>query len=218
MARGAGVGILGGTFDPIHFGHLRMADEIAVALNLAEVRLVPAGNPYHRIGDQPPTPRLQRLAMCRLAVEEFPRLSVDPREAVRETPSYTVDTLTSIREEVGPTAPVVLIVGADTFVTLPTWSRWTALFALAHIVIVPRPGFTMPEPLTPALNGAYSSRLTTDKGLLSKGFGRIYVQTVAPNAISATRLREMTWGYQPIERYTPKKVAEYIEAHNLYRS
>ena len=218
MHRGAGVGILGGTFDPIHYGHLRMADEIAVALNLIEVRLVPAGNPYHRKDDLPPTPRMERLAMCRLAVEEFPRLSVDPREAMRATPSYTVDTLTSIRAEVGPTAPVVLIVGVDTFVTLPTWSRWTELFALAHIVIVPRPGFTMPDPLTPSLQGAYSSRLTTNKGLLSKGFGRIYVQTVAPNAISATRLREMTWGYQPIERYTPKKVAEYIEAHNLYRS
>ena len=98
------------------------------------------------------------------------------------------------------------------------YAHGSELFALAHIVIVPRPGFTMPDALTPSLNGAYTSRLTTDKGLLSKGFGRIYVQTVAPNAISATRLREMTWGYQPIERYTPKKVAEYIEAHNLYRS
>ena len=218
IARGSGVGMLGGTFDPIHYGHLRLADEVAVSLNLAEVRLVPAGNPYHRKDDVPPTPRAQRLAMCRLAVEEFPRLTVDPREALRETPSYTVDTLTSIRQEIGPTAPLDLIVGADTFATLPTWSRWTDLFGLAHIVIVPRPGFAMPNPLPPALNGAYNSRLTADKGLLSKGFGRIYVQTVAPNAISATRLREMTWGYQPIERYTPKKVAEYIAAHNLYRS
>jgi nicotinate-nucleotide adenylyltransferase len=218
ISRGAAVGILGGTFDPVHYGHLRMADEIAVALKLADVRLVPAGNPYHRTNDAPPTPRMQRLAMCRLAVEEFPRLSVDPREALRDTPSYTVDTLTSIREEVGATSPIMLILGADTFVTLPTWSRWTDLFALAHIVIVPRPGFTMPNPLLPALNSAYNSRLTTDKALLSKGFGRIYIQTVAPNAISATRLREMTWGYQSIERYTPKKVAEYIEAHNLYRS
>src|SRR4051812_16662064 len=94
-----GIGILGGTFDPVHYGHLRMADDVAVALNLAEVRLVPAGNPYHRPSDAPPTPRMQRLAMCRLAVEEFPRLAVDPREALRPTPSYTVDTLKSIRED-----------------------------------------------------------------------------------------------------------------------
>ena len=161
---------------------------------------------------------MQRLAMCRLAVEEFPRLTVDPREALRGTPSYTVDTLTGIRQDVGPATPIDLIMGADTFVTLPGWSRWTELFALAHIVIVPRPGFAMPSPLPPSLNSAYNSRLTTDKALLSKGVGRIYVQTVTPNAISATRLREMTWGYQPIERYTPKKVTEYIESHNLYRS
>ena len=213
-----GIGVLGGTFDPIHYGHLRMADEIAVALNLAEVRLIPAGNPYHRQGDAPPTPRMQRLAMCRLAVEEFPRLTVDPREAVRGTPSYTVDTLTGLRQELGPATPIDLILGADTFVTLPTWSRWTELFALAHIVVVQRPGFTMPSPLPASLNSAYNSRLTTDKALLSKGVGRMYLQTVVPQLISATRLREMTWGYQPIERYTPKKVAEYIESHNLYRS
>ena len=217
MSRGGGVGILGGTFDPIHYGHLRMADEVAVALGLSEVRLVPAGNPYHRKADAPPTPRMQRLAMVRLAVEEFPRLTVDPREALRGTPSYTVDTLAGIREEVGA-KPIVLILGADTFVTLPSWSRWVELFGLAHIVVVDRPNFTMPNPLPPALAGAYNSRLTTDKGLLSKGVGRIYVQRVTPQPISATRLREMAWGYQPLEHYTPKKVAEYIESHNLYRS
>lgn len=213
-----GIGVLGGTFDPIHYGHLRMGDDVAVALNLAEVKLVPAGNPYHREGETPPTPRMQRLAMCRLAVEEFPRLKVDPREALRGTASYTIETLTGLREEVGPATPLLLIVGADTFVTLPNWNRWTELFGLAHIVIVPRPGFTMPDPLPAALHGAYNARVTKDKALLSKGVGRIYTQTVTPQPISATRLRAMVWGYQAIDPYTPKKVAEYILTHNLYRS
>lgn len=213
-----GFGVFGGTFDPIHFGHLRLAEEIATSLNLTEVRLVPAGNPYHRDGEAPPTPRMHRLAMCRLAIEEFPRLKVDPREALRGAPSYTVDTLTGMRQESGPDTPIVLIMGADTFVTLPTWKRWTELFGLAHIVIVPRPGFTMPDPLPAELKGAYSARVTKDKALLSKGVGRIYTQTVTPHPISATRLRAMVWGYQPIDHYTPKKVAEYIDTNNLYRS
>ena len=212
-----GVGVHGRTFDPIHYGHLRMADEVAVSLGLSQVRLVPAGNPYHRSDDTPPTPRLQRLAMVRLAVEEFPRLVVDPREALRGTPSYTVDTLSAMREEVGATS-ILLIMGADTFVTLPTWNRWVDLFGLAHIIIVPRPNFTMPDPLPPALAGAYNSRKTTDKALLSKGVGRIYTQTVTQQPISATRLREMAWGYQPLERYLPAKVAEYLNTHNLYRT
>ena len=195
-----------------------MANDVANALGLKEVRLVPAGNPYHRPADAPPTPRMQRLAMARLAVEEFPRLTVDPREALRDKPSYTVDTLTAIREEAGPATPILLIMGADTFVTLPTWNRWVELFGLAHIVIVPRPTFSLPNPLPPALAGAYNSRHTADRGLLSKGFGRIYTQTVTPQPYSATRIREMAWGYQPLERYVPKKVAEYIESHNLYRS
>ena len=161
---------------------------------------------------------MQRLAMCRLAVEEFRRLTVDPREAVRETPSYTVDTLTGLREELGPLTAILLVVGADAFVTLPTWSRWTKLFALAHIVVVPRPGFALHAALPPALNSAYNSRLTTDKALLSKGVGRIYSQQVTPQPISATRIRELAWGCQPLDGYTPKKVAEYIQSHNLYRS
>ena len=125
-----GVGILGGTFDPIHYGHLRMADEVGAALGLAQVRLIPAGNPYHRPADASQTPRLQRLAMARLGVVEFPRLTVDPREALRPEPSYTIDTLTGLREELGST-PILLLLGADTFATLPTWKRWLELFGLA---------------------------------------------------------------------------------------
>ena len=212
-----GVGILGGTFDPIHYGHLRMADEVAAALDLAQVRLVPAGNPYHRPADTPPAPRLQRLAMARLGVEEFPRLTVDPREALRNAPNYTVDTLTELRHELG-TAPILLLLGADTFATLLSWKRWPELFGLAHIVLVSRPGYKLPEPLPPALAGALSARRTNEPGLLSKGVGRIYTQKVTPQPISATRIRELAWACQPLDRLVPRAVAEYIESHNLYRS
>ena len=211
-----GVGILGGTFDPVHYGHLRMADEVAVALGLSQIRLIPAGNPYHRPADQPATPRLQRLAMTRLAVAEFPRLTVDPREALRNDPSYTVNTLTSLREELGAT-PILLLLGADTFVTLPGWKRWPELFGLAHIVIVERPGYTMPEPLPATLAGAVSARMIQKPDLLTSGVGRIYRQTVTPQPISATRIRELVHARQRITGLTPRAVIEYIEIHNLYR-
>lgn len=211
-----GVGILGGTFDPIHYGHLRMADDVGAALDLAEVRLIPAGNPYHRANQAPPSPRLQRLAMARLAVAEFPRLTVDPREALRNDPSYTVDTLTSLREELGAT-PILLILGADTFVTLAGWQRWTELFDLAHIVVVSRPGFGLPEPLPAGVAGALSARLVDDPDLLSTGAGRIYRQAVTPQPVSATRIRELVHAGQRIAGLAPQAVIEYIEFHNLYR-
>src|SRR5512144_2565323 len=118
-----GIGILGGTFDPIHYGHLRMADGVRAALDLPCVRLIPAGNPWHRSGRAPPAPRLDRLAMTELAVAEFPQLSVDPREALTDAPAYTVDTLAALRGEVGAT-PLLLLVGADAFATLDGWKSW----------------------------------------------------------------------------------------------
>ena len=211
-----GVGILGGTFDPVHYGHLRMADEVGAALGLAEVRLVPAGNPYHRPVDAPPAPRLQRLAMARLGVVEFPRLTVDPREALRSVPNYTIDTLTGLREELGAT-PILLLVGADTFVTLPTWKRWAELFGLAHLVVIARPGHELSEPLPAVLASALASRQTADPDLLFRGAGRIYRQAVTPQQISATRIRELVRAGQRLDGLVPASVAKYIESHSLYR-
>ena len=116
------IGILGGTFDPIHYGHLRAAEQVRTALALRSVRLIPAGNPYHRADRAPPAPRLDRLAMARLALGEFPALEVDPREALSDAPSYTVDTLTALRRELAP-APLLLLLGADAFAGLSRWSR-----------------------------------------------------------------------------------------------
>jgi nicotinate-nucleotide adenylyltransferase len=194
-----------------------MADEVGAALGLAQVRLIPAGNPYHRPADTPPAPRLQRLAMARLGVVEFPRLTVDPREALRTTPNYTIDTLTGLREELGST-PILLLLGADTFATLPTWKRWRELFGLAHIVVVARPGYELPEPLPSALAGALAARRTDDPDLLSRGAGRIYRQAVTPQPIGATRIREMARTGQRLDGMVPPSVAEYIQFHSLYRS
>ena len=211
-----GVGILGGTFDPIHYGHLRMADDVCVALGLAEVRLMPAGNPYHRPVAERPAPRQDRLAMARLAVGEFPRLAVDAREADTDAPSYTVDSLASLRAELGST-PILLLLGADAFLTLPQWKAWEELFELAHLVLVARPGLALPDPLPVPLAGLYAQRLAGDPSLLSSGTGRIYRQEVAPQPISATAIRNMVRAGTSPDGLTPRAVIEFIKSHHLYR-
>jgi nicotinate-nucleotide adenylyltransferase len=212
-----GIGILGGTFDPIHYGHLRMADDVALALGLSTVRLLPAGNPWHRSGRPLPAPRLDRLAMTELAVLEFPRLSVDPREALSDAPSYTADTLAAIRGEVGST-PLLLLLGADAFATLNTWKTWERLFELAHLVLVTRPRFVLPDPLPAELGAAYRRRSVSDPGLLSSGVGRIYQQAVSPQPISATAIRTLLHqGHRP-DGLLPDAVIRYIDSHGLYRT
>ncbi|MPZ44034.1 MAG: nicotinate-nucleotide adenylyltransferase [Betaproteobacteria bacterium] len=137
------IGILGGTFDPVHYGHLRLAEEAADALGLTQVRLIPAALPNLRA--RPGTKPHQRLEMTRLAAAHNPRLAVDDRELRREGMSYTVDTLDELRAELGATRPIWLILGADAFLRLPAWSRWLQLFDLAHIAVATRPGYTLDE-------------------------------------------------------------------------
>ena len=212
-----GIGILGGTFDPVHYGHLRLADEVRRALQLAEVRLLPAGNPYHRGSSSPLASALQRLEMSRLGVAEFPGLAVDAREALQATPSYTVDTLTSLRAELGAT-PLLMLLGADAFVTLPTWRRWTDLFELAHLVIIARPGYAVSTPLPAALEAVWAIRGIDDPDLLSRGVGRIYRQPVTPQPISATAIRTILRAGQRPDGLLPPAVVAYIETHSLYRT
>lgn len=213
----SGIGILGGTFDPIHYGHLRMADDVALALETSTVRLLPAGNPWHRSGRPLPAPRLDRLAMTELAVLEFPRLSVDPREALSDAPSYTADTLAAIRAEVGST-PLLLLLGADAFATLNTWKTWERLFELAHLVLVTRPRFVLPDPLPAELAAAYRGRSVSDPGLLSSGVGRIYQQAVSPQPISATAIRALLHQGRRPDGLLPDAVIHYIDSHGLYRT
>ena len=209
-----GIGIFGGTFDPIHYGHLRVADEVRAALDLAEVRLMPAGNPYHR--SNVVATAAQRLAMAQLAVREFPGLTVDAREAVQATPSYTVDALSSLRAEM-PGRPLLLLIGVDAFLSLPRWKRWTDLFALAHMVIVARPGAHLPAPVPPPLDAVWAARLTDDPRLLAAPAGRIYLQAVTPQPVSATQVRALMRAGRRPDGLLPPAVVAYIESHSLYK-
>lgn len=178
--------IFGGTFDPVHLGHLRVAWEAAEQLD-ADVALVPASVPPHR--PQPVASAGQRVAMLRAALAGQQRLRLDERELRRSGPSYTVDTLIELRSEIGPTRPLVLLIGADAWAGLPSWHRWTELFALAHIGVLTRAGHPVAEPAELA---AAASALRTDQpaDIASSACGRVIGLRVSALEISATRIRD----------------------------
>ena len=213
------VALLGGTFDPVHYGHLRFADDVRRALGLAHVRLGPAGDPPHR--ENPSASAADRLAMLRLAVQEFPGLVVDDRELRRAGKSYTVTTLTELRREF-PDSPLLLLLGADAFRGLPTWHRWDELLGLAHVVVVARPGVELETTLPPPLLPIWRDRLVRDPGiLLSRPAGAILAQPIAPLDVSASSIREsLARGRGADERWhglLPPAVLAYIDLHRLYR-
>ena len=181
------VGIFGGTFDPIHFGHLRTAFELLQTLRLAELRFIPAGSPPHR--DVPLADAEARLAMVRAAAADQPGFVVDDREVRRVGPSYTVTTLGELRAEV-PDSPFCLIVGMDAFLSLPRWHQWREILELSHLVVAHRPGWRAPGlgPLGELLVDRGTGRL---EDLHEAPAGRILIQQVTQLEISSTELRSI---------------------------
>jgi nicotinate-nucleotide adenylyltransferase len=212
------IGILGGTFNPIHFGHLRMAQELAEGLDLSEIRLIPAGCPPHR--DQPGIAPQHRLEMARLAISDNPWFRLDDREISKQTPCYTVETLMDLRRELGREQPLCLLMGADAFWGLPTWHRWRELFDLAHIIVAHRPGFGeggQAAGFPAELHEALEKRRRYDcLALHQEPAGSIVTYPVTALDISSTRIRALfRQGLSP--RYLlPGVVLEYILINNLY--
>lgn len=209
------IGILGGTFDPIHFGHLRIAEELSDALALSQVRFIPASQPPHK--DQPATFAAHRAAMVSLAIADNAKFILDERELKRSGPSYSVDTLQSLREELGSDTSICLFLGSDAFVKFNTWHRWDELIYLCHIALVERPQNqfeqTLPPVLQTLLHNHYTEH-TEDLALVPAG--HITMQKTTALDISATCIREsFNLGNSP--RYLmPDSVIAYIEAHKLY--
>ena len=208
----APIGVFGGTFDPIHFGHLRTAFEILQAVRLREVRLVPAGDPPHRA--PPRVAAAQRLEFVRAAAVDQPGFVVDDREVRRGGPSYTVLTLEELRAE-APATPLCLIVGMDAFLGLPTWHRWSELLSLAHLIVAPRPGWVAP---TDGMLGDLLARhLALDAEPLHKErAGRILIQPVTQLEISSTELRDLLAAGRDPRYLVPDSVRELIRARHSY--
>ncbi len=212
------IGILGGTFNPIHFGHLRMAQELAEGLDLSEIRLIPAGYPPHR--NQPDVTPQQRLDMARLAVSDNTWFRLDEREIFKQTPCYTVETLNELRHELGPEQPLCLLMGVDAFWSLPTWYHWHELFDLAHVVVAHRPGFGAAQRAAgfPAeLHDELEKRLCHDgKALHQAPAGMILTYPVTALDISSTRIRALLRQHLSPRYLLPSAVLDYILTHNLY--
>lgn len=208
------IGIFGGTFDPIHFGHLRPVSELAAALPFEQIRFIPCRVPPHR--PQPEATPEQRWYMLTRVAGHMPGIVADDRELRREGASYTVDTLRDIRSEVGPDTPLGLIMGSDAFATLDTWRRWREIPALAHIVVMRRPGAELP--VGGEVAGFLERTRVKDPGALSsRPSGYVFVQDVTPQDVSSTAVRAcIREGRQP--RYMiPGAVWSYIRRAGLYR-
>jgi nicotinate-nucleotide adenylyltransferase len=203
------IGILGGTFDPIHHGHLRPAQEALQKLALTEVRFVPGGHPPHR--PAPVATSAQRLAMVELAIRGVPDFRVDDRELRRAGPSYTVLTLESLRAELGG-VPLCLLIGMDQFRGFESWHRWQEIPELAHIAVLSRPG-TRPGTL-PAWAKA---RVAEDHSVLQRTpAGRLVFLDVSPQDISGSRIRTVLAQGGSVAGMLPEAVLEYIQANHLY--
>ncbi len=179
------IGIFGGTFDPIHYGHLRTALEVLQRLSLTKVCFVPCANPPHR--DAATVAGASRLDMVRAAVADQSSFVVDDREFKREGPSYSVDTLGSLRSE-NPSVSLCLLMGMDSFLGLPDWYHWEDIMTLAHIVVAHRPGWRLPEE---GVLGELLRERGTDEvaSLHDSPCGRVFVTPVTQLEISATQLR-----------------------------
>ena len=215
------IGIFGGTFDPVHIGHLRTAVELREHLGLDELHLMPSARPPHR--EQPGVSAEHRLAMLRLAIGvtecgsfSAEGLFADDRELRREGLSYTLETLVQLRAELGENIAICLCIGMDSLVNLHTWQRWQALSDYAHIVVAARPGWHLPEtgPVAQWLAG----RCTDDpQTLLNTASGRVLVEAMTLLPVSATQIREDLATGSSVRYLVPDAVIQYIHQHGLYK-
>jgi len=205
------VGILGGTFDPVHYGHLRSALECLQQFDFDHIRLIPSARPPHRT--QPQATPEQRMMMLHLAIKNSQKFVVDDRELKRDGPSYTVDTLRSLKQEM-PEQPLYLILGSDAFSHLSTWHQWKQLLDLSHIIVIARPEqpLSLPEEMT----SWYQDHLAIleDTALLT---GKIWPVTLTQLNISASAIRrDLVKGRSPAF-LMPDTVVSFIEQLGLYQ-
>jgi nicotinate-nucleotide adenylyltransferase len=196
-------GVLGGTFDPVHLGHLAIAEEAMISQGLSKVIMIPAGQPAFKSNEKV-TPAEHRLAMLRLAVEGKPNLHVSEIEVERPGLSYTVDTIAQLRKSSGEDNDLYFIIGWDSLLQLPEWREPSRIIEICKLIAIPRPGYRRPDMkmLEVKIPGITQRTVLLDKPLID---------------VSASVIRKMVAEGEPVDRFVPASVAEYIEKFNLYR-
>ena len=211
MTRTRCIGMFGGTFDPIHYGHLRTALELQTRLDLSQIRFIPCNRPP--TAKAPLLRARDRLTMVAAAIESEPAFAVDDREIERGGVSYSVDTLESLRAEL-PRTPIAMIMGMDAFLSLPTWHRWEEILELAHILVAHRPGWQAPS--SGVLARILADRATQAADLHEQTRGLIYVEAVTQLEISSSDLRRsISLGIDP-KYLVPPNVRTLILATECY--
>ena len=220
MNSSAPIGIFGGTFDPIHHGHLRLALEAFEQCSLSAIRFIPSGTPPHRAA--PLATAAQRLQMVRLAIHGQPGFAVDEREVHRTDKCYSVDTFGALRAELGVEQPLCLLLGSDAFLQLHTWHQWSQLFELTHIVVMQRPGRPLGNAMVQAddsLYQQYQARLAPSPQLSHESSsGHIVVLDMPQLDISATDIRSRAAQNKNLRYLLPDAVAHYIQINQLYKT
>ena len=208
------IGMLGGMFDPVHFGHLRTMLDVKQKLALHRLRVVPCAIPPHRASAQ--VSAQQRVDMLRLALSGEQGIEIDEQEIHRATPSYSYDTLVSLREELGE-QPICLIIGMDAFKGLTTWYRWQELIKLCHIVVMTRPGWQVDD--NAALQQFIEQHRADDVAMIhGRVAGCVYFCPVTGLDISSTKIRAYLQQGLSVRYLLPEEVREYIERNGLYIS
>jgi len=207
------IGILGGTFDPIHYGHLRTALDVQQALSLNEVRFIPCGEPPHR--NKPLAEPLQRLAMVRAAIAGQKKFTVDDREIRREGPSFMVDTLASLKRDFNDEA-LCLILGTDAFNGLDQWYQWQQIFDLSNVVVMQRPAIDDYSKLNKRVFSKVKHRLLDKEALTKKQNGGLCFVSVTQLDISGTLIRKQWQQGHDIQFFLPDSVLTLIQQQNIY--
>ena len=206
-------GVFGGTFNPVHYGHLRSALELVQRLQLEHLRLMPSARPPHRAA--PACSAEHRAAMVELAVELEPRLTCDARELHRSGKSYMIDSLIELRGELGAQSGLCMVLGCDALLGITGWHRWQELLEWAHIAIIARPGWELPD--TGEVAQWLREHRLADRGeLQQRPAGGIVIEELRPQAISSTEIRQMLGAGESARYLLPQSVLDYIKTQQLY--
>lgn len=212
-----GIGLLGGTFDPVHNGHLSLAREALSQLHLARVDFVPAANPWQKTGVSAAE---KRLRLLQAGIEGEPLLRINPIELLRSGPTYTIDTLKALRDEIGPSVPLILILGADQWNNLHTWKDWTEFTSYCHLAVANRDA-TLPD-ANDEVNRHTASLSVDPRRLTETACGRCTYFSIPAHAASSTKIREMFATHpryealKQLEHWLPMRVAHAIARYHLY--
>ena len=217
------LGLFGGTFDPIHSGHLRSAEEVREAFALDEVRFVPCGVPPHRSG-RPGAAAHHRLEMARLAVTDMPGLGVSDVEVARPGPSYSIDTVRHFSATLAPDDELYMILGLDAFLLIGSWKDWRELLTLTHVIVTSRPGFgdALPyEKIPVVVRRAFCYDPFRFEGPVRSGFRNeagkeILFKRLTDVSVSASAVRELLGKGKSISGLVPAEVQRYVEEQHLY--